>query len=169
MHFPTLLASASLLSARQNPSPSPSTVLTVDLTQRFQEIDGFGFSEAFQRAYNIYNLEEPKRTRLIDLLFNTTIGAGFSIVRNGIGSSVNSSKDWMNSIAPVGPQPGREVEYVWFVSHLLFFTIYQPSRPEIGGGPWGVKLGQKSIYGWERDSVMNNVAKAGEEKGDIAG
>jgi hypothetical protein len=52
--------------------------LTVDLTTRFQEIDGFGFSESFQRAYNIYNLPEPARSNLVGLLFNTTTGAGFS-------------------------------------------------------------------------------------------
>jgi len=91
-----------------------SSTLTVDLSQRYQEIDGFGFSEAFQRAYNIYNLPEPKRSQLVDLLFNTTTGAGFSIVRNGIGSSTSSQSDWMNTFEPASPgNPVAEPKYVW--------------------------------------------------------
>ena len=80
-----------------------ATNLNLNVTQRYQTIDGFGFSEAFQRAYNIYDLAEPKRSQLIDLLFNATTGVGFTILRNGIGSSPNSSHDWMNTIEPVSP------------------------------------------------------------------
>ena len=99
----------SLLSRQEAP-----TTLTVNTTQKYQTIDGFGFSEAFQRAYNIYNLAEPKRTQVIDLLFNTTSGAGFTILRNGIGSSPNSSLDWMNTIIPRGPaNPSAAPDYVW--------------------------------------------------------
>ncbi|RYP76847.1 hypothetical protein DL771_001583 [Monosporascus sp. 5C6A] len=74
--------------------------ITVNVDKKYQTIDGFGFSEAFQRAYNIYNLPEPKRTEVLDLLFNTTRGVGFTIVRNGIGSSPSSQNDWMNTILP---------------------------------------------------------------------
>jgi O-glycosyl hydrolase len=88
--------------------------LTVDLTTKYQTIDGFGFSEAFQRANNIVNLPEPKRSTLVDLLFNATTGAGFTILRNGIGSSPDSSNDWMNSIVPKGPsRPDGSLVFVW--------------------------------------------------------
>jgi O-glycosyl hydrolase len=117
-----MLASLLLVAAASAAlTPRQSTItVTVNPTQKFQEIDGFGFSEAFQRAYNIYNLTEPKRSALVDLLFNTTSGAGFSIVRNGVGSSVNGSKDWMVSIAPEGPKDGsRDFRYVWYVLFLF--------------------------------------------------
>ncbi|RYP55631.1 hypothetical protein DL769_010099 [Monosporascus sp. CRB-8-3] len=81
--------------------PRQANRITVNVDKKYQTIDGFGFSEAFQRAYNIYNLPEPKRTEVLDLLFNTTTGAGFTIVRNGIGSSPSSQNDWMNTILPV--------------------------------------------------------------------
>lgn len=115
MHLSGVVAAAAVLPiAPRQSTPTPVTALTVNLDQRFQSIDGFGFSEAFQRAYNIYNLEEPKRSQVVDLLFNTTTGAGFSIVRNGIGSSPNSSLDWMNTIAPTGPaNPASALEYIW--------------------------------------------------------
>lgn len=123
MRLPNALAVSTVslpLVSRQGTTPPPpnttTSKLTVDVTQKFQDIDGFGFSEAFQRAYNIYNLAEPKRSEVIDLFFNTTTGAGFSIVRNGIGSSPNSSLDWMNTHLPRGPaRPGDEPVYVWFV------------------------------------------------------
>ena len=94
--------------------PSMVNTLTVNPAQRYQTIDGFGFSEAFQRAYNIYNLSEPKRSQLVDLLFNATTGAGFTILRNGIGSSPNSSLDWMNTIEPTNPgSPNAVPTYVF--------------------------------------------------------
>jgi O-glycosyl hydrolase len=86
----------------------------VNVNQKFQEIDGFGFSEAFQRANGIVNLPEPKRTQVVDLLFNTTTGAGFTILRNGIGSSTSSQNDWMNTFLPTSPgSPSGTPNYQW--------------------------------------------------------
>lgn len=48
------------------------------------------------------------------MLFNRTTGAGFSIIRNGIGSSPDSRDDHMNTIAPNHPGgPKVEPQYVW--------------------------------------------------------
>ncbi len=103
------VAAAPGLEARQSAS-----TLAVDVSKKFQTIDGFGFSEAFQRANNIVDLPEPKRSALVDLLFNATSGAGFTIVRNGIGSSPNSSADWMNTIEPKAPaSPAAAATYSW--------------------------------------------------------
>lgn len=92
--------------------------VTVDLTKKYQTMDGFGFSGAFQRANLIVNLQAPKQREVLDLLFNTTTGAGFSIVRNGIGSTPNSNNDYMNTILPKCPSTPAEVTttysgYVW--------------------------------------------------------
>jgi O-glycosyl hydrolase len=69
-----LLASAvpSSLEARQSVQK-----ITVNAGTKYQSIDGFGFSAAFQRANLIVKLQEPKQTQVLDLLFNTTTGAGF--------------------------------------------------------------------------------------------
>lgn len=72
------------------------STITVDLTKTYQTIDGFGCSFAFQRANLITNMaDKTKQRQLLDLLFNTTSGAGLSIIRNGIGSSPDSSSDHM--------------------------------------------------------------------------
>ncbi|KAF2726687.1 glycoside hydrolase [Polyplosphaeria fusca] len=118
MHFSaqlTVLAAASLVAA--GPSvvgPRQSQKVTVDLNKKYQVIDGFGFSAAFQRANLVVNLKEPKQTEVLDLLFNITTGAGFSIVRNGIGSSKNSNQDHMNTHLPNCPSsPDGTPAYVW--------------------------------------------------------
>ncbi len=60
---------------------------------------GCGYSEAFQRAGWVYNtLTEEKRGGVLDLLHDLKTGAGFSMLRIGIGSSPNSTEDWMNGI-----------------------------------------------------------------------
>lgn len=118
MHTPSLLfalgapwvalGSPLALLARQG------TTITVDLTREYQEIDGFGMSEAFQRAVQMYNLPEASRRKALDLLFSTEKGAGMTILRNGIGSSTSSQSDWMNTIAPQNPGgPNQELQYKW--------------------------------------------------------
>jgi O-glycosyl hydrolase len=124
MHLPTsylaalavtpLLVSATAASLQIRQSQR----INVDLVKEYQIIDGFGFSGAFQRANLIVNLGAPKQREVLDLLFNTTTGAGFSIVRNGIGSTPNSDKDYMNTILPKCPSKPADVTvnysgYVW--------------------------------------------------------
>jgi len=96
-----------LLPARPEPQ-AYKTSFTIDLTKTLQKIDGFGFCEAFQRAHSIINLPQPHQKDVLDLLFNTTTGAGFSIFRIGLGSSPNSTLDHMNS-----PQPTEDGPFVW--------------------------------------------------------
>ncbi|KAK1769171.1 glycoside hydrolase superfamily [Phialemonium atrogriseum] len=92
-----------------------ANTITVDLTKTYQTMDGFGFSTAFQRGNLITNLSNKKVQReLLDLLFNRTTGAGFSIIRTGIGSSPDSSSDHMNTFAPKNPGgPTAAPQYQW--------------------------------------------------------
>jgi O-glycosyl hydrolase len=96
-------------------APRQANAITVDLTKTYQRMDGFGFSLAFQRANLITNMsDKTKQRELLDLLFNRTTGAGFSILRNGIGSTPNSNSDFMNTIAPTNPGgPNAEPKYQW--------------------------------------------------------
>ncbi|KAF2856007.1 glycoside hydrolase family 30 protein [Plenodomus tracheiphilus IPT5] len=91
-----------------------TSVVTVDPTKTYQVMDGFGMSETFQRANQMKALPEPLQRYALDLLFNRTSGAGFSILRNGIGSSLDSSSDHMVSIQPKSPGgPNAPPKYVW--------------------------------------------------------
>ncbi|GAA4448273.1 glycoside hydrolase family 30 protein [Phytohabitans houttuyneae] len=95
-----------------------STVfINVDQSVRHQAIDGFGFCEAFQRATIMRGsrgLPPAKQREVLDLLLSTTHGAGFSILRLGIGSSGDEVYDHMRSIAPISPGgPEAPMKYEW--------------------------------------------------------
>ncbi|KAK5945385.1 hypothetical protein PMZ80_002590 [Knufia obscura] len=113
------LLTATCLAAPSPPAQSPlqPATITIDLATRYQEIDGFGFSSAFQRSADIRGkkgLSPENTTRVIEYLFSNTDGAGLSILRNGIGSSQNTTKDFMNSIAPTSPgSPDAPLNYTW--------------------------------------------------------
>jgi O-glycosyl hydrolase len=115
MHFLFALAAQALLTSASTivSLRQSAQQITVNLDQRYQTIDGFGISEAFQRANNIVNLQEPKRTEVLDLLFNTSTGAGFTIVRNGIGSSPTNANDWMITFAQDPGSPTAPSKYNW--------------------------------------------------------
>ncbi|KAK3688277.1 glycoside hydrolase family 30 protein [Podospora appendiculata] len=90
------------------------TTITVDLSKTYQTIDGFGTSQAFQRAVQMSKLPEAEQRHALDLLFSTTNGAGLTILRNGIGSSPDMSSDHMVSIAPKNPGgPTKDPIYAW--------------------------------------------------------
>ncbi|ORY18821.1 glycoside hydrolase superfamily [Clohesyomyces aquaticus] len=108
------LAATTPLVACTSLAPRQAQKVTIDLSKNYQTIDGFGISAAFQRANLIVNLKEPKQTELLNLLWNTTTGAGFSILRNGIGSTTDSNSDHMNTILPKCPSsPDGTPNYVW--------------------------------------------------------
>lgn len=69
------------LKARNN---WPVANIQVDITQRYQEVDGWGSSQAFQRAEDLlgkFGLSPKNITYLLDLLYDVDKGAGFTILR----------------------------------------------------------------------------------------
>jgi O-glycosyl hydrolase len=98
-------------------SSQPTASITVDTSIRYQEVDGFGASGAFQRAENIFGedgLSAENTNYVLDLLYSLELGAGFTILRNGIGSSNSSASNFMNSIEPFSPgYPNDPPHYVW--------------------------------------------------------
>ncbi|PTB74964.1 glycoside hydrolase family 30 protein [Trichoderma longibrachiatum ATCC 18648] len=85
------------------------TTITVNVGTRFQQVDGFGFSQAFGRAKEFQNANSSAQKQALDLLFSTSTGAGFSIIRNRIGSGGAG-----DSIEPNNPgSPSATPNYVW--------------------------------------------------------
>ncbi|KAF2748923.1 glycoside hydrolase family 30 protein [Sporormia fimetaria CBS 119925] len=146
-HLAVLIAAPLGVSASAALTPRQNQRITINLSQKYQTIDGFGFSGAFQRANLIVNLQEPKQSEVLNLLFNTTSGAGFSIVRNGIGSSQDSSRDYMNTILPVCPSTSSGTpEYKWDGKDSGQLFLSQQA----------VKFGVKAFYGnaWSAPGCM---------------
>ena len=85
------------------------TAITVNVGTKHQIIEGFGFSQAFGRAREFQRAPAATQTQSLDYLFSTTTGAGFSIIRNRIGSGGSG-----DSILPNSPgSPGGTPKYVW--------------------------------------------------------
>ena len=75
-----------------------------------QVIDGFGFSEAFHMARTIQGLAEPDRTNLLNLMFSSNGGMGYSILRNQIGEGPLGAGVKDGTVASIEPTPN---EFSW--------------------------------------------------------
>ncbi|KAJ7622068.1 glycoside hydrolase [Roridomyces roridus] len=85
------------------------TTVTVQLGTTFQTMDGFGFSEAFGHANDLFNYPAATQKQVLDYLFSSTVGAGMTIIRNRIGSGGAG-----DSILPTSPGcPTCTPNYVW--------------------------------------------------------
>lgn len=83
--------------------------VTVNLGTKYQQIDGFGISQAFGRASEFQKASSSLQKSALDLLFSTSTGAGFSIIRNRIGSGGSG-----DSIEPKSPgKPSGTPSYTW--------------------------------------------------------
>ncbi|RKN10636.1 glycoside hydrolase family 30 protein [Streptomyces radicis] len=113
----TLLPLASTTAAAEAADAAQRATGSVDFGDAQQIIDGFGFSEAFQRAdimSGSRGLTPEHRREILDLLLDTETGAGLSILRLGIGSSADEVYDHMRSIQPTDPGgPEAEPRYEW--------------------------------------------------------
>ncbi|KAF2260847.1 putative endo-exoxylanase [Lojkania enalia] len=145
-----------LLAALVAVAASQSTI-TVDPSRTYQKMDGFGTSETFQRANQMHALSPELQRYSLDLLFNRTTGAGFTILRNGIGSSPDSSSDHMVSIQPRNPgSPNAAPQYVWDGN----------DNSQVWLSTEAVKYGVKTFYAnaWSAPGYMktnNNDANGG--------
>jgi O-glycosyl hydrolase len=124
---------------------------TVNTGQTFQTMDGFGFSQAFGRANDLYNLNSNQRQYALDLLFSPTKGAGMTILRNRIGSSSS------DSILPNSPgSPNATPQYIALGTDSNQVWVTQQA----------VKYGVKTIYAdaWSAPGFMktnNDQANGG--------
>lgn len=124
--FAALLASVSQSYAQ--------TAITVKVASTLQQIDGFGVSQAFGRAAEFRDMlsGDPQRQGL-DYLFNTTTGAGLTIIRNRIGSGTTAD-DSILPKSPGGPTAAANYSFddndrgqVWFSQQAMAYgvkTIY---------------------------------------------
>ena len=97
-------------------SDIPTASIRVDATKKYQEVDGWGSSQAFQRAEDLqgkFGLSPKNISYLLDLIYDVDKGAGFTILRNGIGSSNTSNVNYMNSIQPLDPGGPGKTNYTW--------------------------------------------------------
>ena len=120
--------------------------IKVDASKQYQVVDGWGCAEAFQRAEDVLGkegLSYANQQYVLDLLFDLDKGAGFTILRNGIGSSNSSMSNFMNSIEPYAPMPDKPSStphYVWDHYNSGQFPLAQEAKrrgvPYVYGDAW---------------------------------
>jgi O-glycosyl hydrolase len=99
-----IILAASPLSLALSLYPRANTV-TLDSSISYQTITGFGVSQAFGHAEQLYNLATPLQKQVLDMLFSTSTGAGLTILRNIITTG---------KIEPTSPgSPDATPAYVW--------------------------------------------------------
>lgn len=121
-----------------------ATSITVTLGTTYQEMDGFGTSQAFGRAENIYDASSPAQTAALDLLFSPTTGAGFTILRNRIGNG-NATGDSIEPSPPSSPSAtpsyiwdGFDSAQVWLSQKALTYGV-KYIYADAWGAPWFMK------------------------------
>jgi len=152
-----VLGALSLLVAAQTP-------ITVNTGTSFQTIDGFGFSQAFGRAKEFQNAPSGMQKQALDYLFSTSTGAGFSIIRNRIGSGGSG-----DSIEPTNPgSPSATPKYtwdnddsgqVWFTQQALKYGSVKTIYADAWSAPGFMKTsGSESTPGYVSCSLHGKVA-----------
>jgi glucuronoarabinoxylan endo-1,4-beta-xylanase len=86
-----------------------------------QQIDGFGFSEAFHMARAIKNLSEKDQTDLLNLMFSPNGGMGYSILRNEIGEGPLGAGERDGTVASIEPKPSEwnwtgDEDQIWLMN-----------------------------------------------------
>jgi len=144
--------SAALLAAVVHANPpgyggSSGPTIKVDTNCKYQEYDGTGVSEAFQRGLVIHELNAASQNLVLDFLF-TTKGAGMTILRNGLGSATSDPFDLMKSIAPVAPASNS--------SALNFIPLPREDEYQVWLSHQAISRGVNTIYAdaWSADGYM---------------
>lgn len=102
------VASSTVLLAALAVTARAQTSISVDVNTKYQTVDGFGFSEAFGHASEMQALPDDTASQVLDILFDASVGAGMTILRNRIGSTET------DSILPSSPgSPDADPEYSW--------------------------------------------------------
>jgi glucosylceramidase len=112
----TAIGSSSAWTYTYTENTDTSVSIVVNAFKKYQEMIGGGCSGAFGIAcqqFGSVGLSPGNQELVTQTLFDENIG-GLSIVRNGIGSSLNDSDGRMASILPVcPPTPAGPFDYVW--------------------------------------------------------
>lgn len=86
-----------------------------------QQIDGFGFSEAFHQAGVMRMLSEHDQTVLLNLMFSPSGGMGYSILRNIIGEGPEHPDPHTGTVASIEPEKDKfnwagDEDQIWLMN-----------------------------------------------------
>lgn len=129
------LASTALLASFLSLANAQAQI-TVNLGTTYQEIDGFGVSQAFTRANEFKAMRAEPRQLGLDYLFDVNKGAGFTVIRMRIGAAskpLNNESFCIlpnNPGGPNAPNPawvwdGDDASQVWLLKEAMKYGVNQ--------------------------------------------
>jgi glucuronoarabinoxylan endo-1,4-beta-xylanase len=99
--FTKAAASAAVLGYTGVLSAFDKSTAGIAVNQLQQQIEGFGFCEAFHQARNLQSFSDKDKAAILDLMFSPAAGMGYSILRNIIGDGpANPQNGSTTSIEP---------------------------------------------------------------------
>jgi len=105
-----------------------SSVL-IDGSTKLQTMDGFGFSNAFGPASTLQNSPISEQQQILNLFFNTSTGAGFTILRNLLPSDPFNTIESNNPGSPTAPPQytalGTSEGQVWLAQQAQTYGVKQ--------------------------------------------
>ncbi|MCJ1438235.1 hypothetical protein MMC27_007622 [Xylographa pallens] len=145
-HLTALLGALAVIAQAAAQASGPT--VQVNPNQKYQGFDGIGVAEAFQRSLVLHELNTASQKLALDYLFSNTTGAGFTILRNGIGSSPDDPFDLMKSIAPTAPASNS--------SKLNYIPLPRNDEYQVWLSHQAIARGVKYIYAdaWSADGYM---------------
>jgi glucosylceramidase len=130
---------------------SAKTVIEIDLSRKFQKINGFGSSMTGSSAY-VFNkyLSPERRKRVYEDLFDSHKGIGISYMRMNIGASDFSSHNYSYDDLPDGVVNDPDMKYFSIqedtkdlIPAIQEILAINP-RIEIMGSPWSAPAWMKT-------------------------
>lgn len=117
------------------PSMSPRTI-TLDASQRFQNMDGFGAAVTGSSCYNLLKMNKEDRTKFLKETFSPTEGMGYSYIRISIGCSDFSLSEYTCCDTPGIENFALQDEELNYVIPILKEILAINPDVKILGSPW---------------------------------
>lgn len=116
-------------------SMSPSTI-TLNPTQRFQSMDGFGAAITGSTCFNLLRMNQADRTKFLKSTFSPTEGMGYSYIRISIGCSDFSLSEYTCCDTPGIQNFALQEEENNYVIPILKEILNINPDIKILGSPW---------------------------------
>ena len=138
-----------------NVTDTQNPVITINSSERYQEIEGFGAALTGSSAYLINGMDSSSKSSLLNELFDPEDGIGLSYLRMSIGASDFSLRDYTYNDLPQGQEDPDLSEFSIAADEEDVIPVFKDIltiAPELGiiGSPWSAPAWMKTnrdLYG----------------------
>jgi glucosylceramidase len=138
-----------------------ANIITLNITERYQTMDGFGYALTGGSAYHLYNLDNITRAAILDELFRTDKNnIGISYLRLSIGSSDLNEAVYSYDDLPLGEVDTNMTHFTLDIDRQYVIPVLKEIlaiNPQIKllGSPWSPPVWMKT----NKKSVGSNLLR----------